>query len=126
VAGGGLLDLARQAREVPVRSRSELLAELLMSDSAINEDLLERARQLAVPVGGWHVVVRIEADDLQDAEPDEVQRFELLEAAGQAALQAAAATGGAWDLSRIARAIVLGPITPAHPRPPACARAARS
>src|SRR5690349_898643 len=91
MTAGRLLDLARQAREVPVRSRSELLAELLMSDSAINEDLLERARQLAVPIGGWHVVVRIEADDLQDAEPDEVQRFELLEAAGQVGLQAAAA-----------------------------------
>ena len=121
-----LLDLARQAREVPVRSRSELLAELLMSDSAINEDLLERARQLAIPIGGWHVVVRIEADDLQDTEPDEVQRFELLEAAGQAALQAVAATGGTWYLSRIARAIVLVRVTTSNPGPQAGARAARS
>jgi hypothetical protein len=116
LTAGRLLDLARQAREVPVRSRSELLAELLMSDSAINEDLLERARQLAVPIGGWHVVVRIEADDLRDAAPYEVQRFELLEAAGQAALQAAAASGGTWYLSRIARAIVLVRIT-VQPRP---------
>jgi sugar diacid utilization regulator len=126
LTAGRLLDLARQAREVPVRSRSELLAELLMSDSAINEDLLERARQLAVPIGGWHVVVRIEADDLQDAEPDEVQRFELLEAAGQAALQAAAATGGTWYLSRIARAIVLVRVTTSNPGPQAGARVARS
>jgi DNA-binding PucR family transcriptional regulator len=126
MTAGRLLDLARQAREVPVRSRSELLAELLMSDSAINEDLLERARQLAIPIGGWHVVVRIEADDLQDAEPDEVQRFELLEAAGQAALQAVAATGGTWYLSRIARAIVLVRVTTSNPGPQAGARAARS
>ena len=126
MTAGRLLDLARQAREVPVRSRSELLAELLMSDSAINEDLLERARQLAIPIGGWHVVVRIEADDLQYAEPDEVQRFELLEAAGQAALHAVAATGGTWYLSRIARAIVLVRITTSNPGPQAGARAARS
>jgi sugar diacid utilization regulator len=126
MTAGRLLDLARQAREVPVRSRSELLAELLMSDSAINEDLLERARQLAIPIGGWHVVVRIEADDLQDAEPDEVQRFELLETAGQAALHAVAATGGTWYLSRIARAIVLVRITTSNPGPQAGARAARS
>jgi sugar diacid utilization regulator len=126
MTAGRLLDLARQAREVPVRSRSELLAELLMSDSAINEDLLERARQLAIPIGGWHVVVRIEADDLQDAEPDEVQRFELLEAAGQAALHAVAATGGTWYLSRIARAIVLVRVTTSNPGPQAGARAARS
>src|SRR5690348_5976535 len=126
MTAGRLLDLARQAREVPVRSRSELLAELWMSDSAINEDLLERARQLAIPIGGWHVVVRIEADDLQDAEPDEVQRFELLEAAGQAALHAVAATGGTWYLSRIARAIVLVRVTTSNPGPQAGARAARS
>ena len=91
LAAGRLLDLARRAREMPARSRSELLAELLMSDTAINEDLLERARQLAIPIAGWHVAVRIEADDLDESGRDEVQRFELLESAGQVALQAAAA-----------------------------------
>jgi sugar diacid utilization regulator len=126
LAAGRLLDLARQAREVPVRSRSELLAELLMSDTAINEDLLERARQLVIPVTGWHVVVRIEADDLADSVRDEVQRFELLEAAGQAAFQAAAATGGTWYLSRIAHAIVLVRATTSNPGPQAGVRTARS
>ncbi|HEV3068483.1 MAG TPA: helix-turn-helix domain-containing protein [Streptosporangiaceae bacterium] len=126
LAAGRLLDLARRAHEMPVRSRSELLAELLMSDTAINEDLLERARALTIPVTGWHVVVRIEADDLDESGRDEVQRFELLEAAGQAALQAAAATGGTWYLTRIARAIVLVRVTTSNPGPQAGARAARS
>jgi len=126
LAAGRLLDLARRAHETPIRSRSELLAELLMSDNAINEDLLERARALAVPVTGWHVVVRIEADDLEESGRDEVHRFELLEAAGQAALQAAGATGGTWYLTRIARAIVLVRVTTSNPGPQAGARAARS
>jgi sugar diacid utilization regulator len=126
LAAARLLDLARQAREVPVRSRSELLAELLMSEAAVNEDLLERALELAVPVAGWHVVVRIEADDLAESGRDEVQRFELLESAGQAALQAAATTGGTWYLSRVARAIVLVRMTTSNPGPQAGARAARS
>jgi sugar diacid utilization regulator len=126
LAAARLLDLARRARELPVRSRSELLAELLMSDAAINEDLLDRARQLGIPVGGWHVVVRIEADDLEEAEPDEIHRFELLEAAGQLAVQAVAAAGGTWYLSRIARAIVLIRATSSDPGPQAGARAARS
>jgi sugar diacid utilization regulator len=126
LAAGRLLDLARRAHETPVRSRSELLAELLMSDTTINEDLLERARALAIPVTGWHVVVRIEADDLGESGRDEVHRFELLEAAGQAALQAAAATGGIWYLTRIARAIVLVRVTTSNPGPQAGARAARS
>jgi len=145
-AAGRLLDLSRRAREVPVRSRSELLAELLISDSAIDEDLLDRARQLNIALGGWHVAIRLEADDLDAAGPDwtgpdgaspgragpdrerrdEVQRFELLELAGQVALQAAAAAGGTWHLSRIARAIVLVRVTASNPGPQAGAQAARA
>jgi sugar diacid utilization regulator len=125
-AAGRLLDLARRAREVPARSRSELLAELLMSDAAINEDLLDRARQLNVALGGWHVAVRIEADDLDGSGRDEVHRFELLESAGQIALQAAAAAGGTWHLSRVARALVLIRVTASDPGPQAGAQAARS
>jgi DNA-binding PucR family transcriptional regulator len=120
------LDLARRARDMPTRSRSELLAELLMSESAISEDLLGRARQLGIQVSGWHVVVRIEADDLDEAEQDEVRRFELLESAGQAALQAAAASGDTWHLSRIARAIILIRETAFNPGPQAGIRAIRS
>jgi sugar diacid utilization regulator len=125
-AAGRLLDSARRARELPIRSRSELLAELLMTESALHEDLLDRARQLGVPIGGWHVAVRVEADNLEDAGRDEVHRFELLEAAGQLGLQAAAERGGTWYLCRIARAIVLIRMTSSYPGPQAGARAARS
>jgi sugar diacid utilization regulator len=120
------LDLTRRASQTPVRSRSELLAELLMSDSAISEDLLARARQLGIPVSGWHLAVRVEADDLDEAEHDEVRRFELLESAGQAALQAVSAAGETWYLSRIARAIILIRMTTSNPGPQAGVRAARS
>jgi sugar diacid utilization regulator len=125
-AAARFLDLARRARETPARSRSELLAELLMSESAISEDLLERARQLGIPVSGWHLAVRVEADDLDEAEQDEIRRFELLEAAGQAALQAVAGGAETWYLSRIARAIVLIRVTTSNPGPQAGVRAARS
>lgn len=133
-SAGRHLDLARRAREVPARSRSELLAELLMSESAVNADLLERARQLNMALGGWHVVIRVEADDLDGAGgsgpggsgPDEVRRFELLESAGQIALQATAAAGGTWHLSRVARAILLVKMTSSDPGPQAGAQAARS
>jgi sugar diacid utilization regulator len=97
-----------------------------MSDSAISEDLLARARQLGIPVSGWHLAVRVEADDLDEAEHDEVRRFELLEAAGQAALQAVSTAGETWYLSRIARAIILIRMTTSNPGPQAGARAARS
>lgn len=141
-SAGRLLDLAQRAREVPTRSRSELLAELLMSEAAISDDLLDRARQLNVALGGWHVAVRIEADDLDGPGPDgsadgpgpspdstsrdEVRRFELLETAGQIALQAAGAAGGTWHLSRVARALVLIKMTRSDPGPQAGTQAARA
>ncbi len=125
-AAGRLLDLARHARELPIRSRSELIAELLMSDAALSEDLRDRAMHLGVPIGGWHVAVRIEAENLDEAGRDEVHRFELLETAGQAAFQAVLRTGGSWYLSRIARAIVLVRMTSSHPGGQAGMRAAKS
>ena len=121
-----LADEERKARELPIRSRSELLAELLISESALNEDLLDRARQLAVPLAGWHVAIRIEADNLSAVAPDEIRRFELLESAGHVALTAAAATGGTWYLSRVARAVVLVWMTHSDPGTEARARASRS
>ncbi len=125
-AAARLADQETKARELPIRSRSELLAELLISESAMNEDMLERARQLGVPLAGWHVAVRIEADNLTAVTPDEIGRFELLESAGQAALGAAAAAGGTWYLSRIARSIVLIWMTTSDPGGQARARASRS
>jgi len=121
-----LADEAKRARELPIRSRSELLAELLISESALNEGMLERARQLGISLAGWHVVVWIEADNLTEVTPDEMGRFELLESAGQLALGAAAAVGGTWYLSRIARAIVLVWMTRSDPGAQAGTRAARS
>jgi sugar diacid utilization regulator len=124
-AAGRLAEASRRARELPIRSRSELLAELLISESALGGDLAARARQLGVPLGGWHVVVRIEADNLEAAGRDEVHRFELLETAGQAGLQAVTAAG-AWYLSRVARAVMLISMTTSDPGPQAGARAARA
>ena len=124
-AAGRIYDAERRSRELPVRSRGQLLAELLISEAALGEDLLDRARQLGVPLTGWHVAVRIEADNLDDAGRDEVHRFELLEAAGQVALQAA--TGpGTWYLSSVSRAILLISMSASDPGPQAGARAARA
>ncbi|MGO8958488.1 MAG: PucR family transcriptional regulator, partial [Streptosporangiaceae bacterium] len=119
-------DEDRKARELPIRSRSELLAELLISESALNEDMLERARELGIPLAGWHVAILIDADNLTDVAPDEIGRFELLESAGQVALSAAQLGGGTWYLSRIARAIILVWMTSSDPGAQAGQRASRS
>ncbi|MGO8982001.1 MAG: PucR family transcriptional regulator [Streptosporangiaceae bacterium] len=125
-AAGRRLDAAARASELPIRSRSGLLSELLMSESALSEDLLERARQLSLPVTGWHIAVRIEADNLAEAGRDEMHRFDLLESAGQVAHQAAAGTGGTWHLAQIPRAIVLICMRSSDPGPQAAAPVIRS
>jgi sugar diacid utilization regulator len=117
-AAGRLLDIAARARDLPVRSRSELLAEMLMTDTQ-SEDLLDRARQLGVPVGGWHLVVHVEAENLDELRRDEVHSFEILETAGQVALQAVARAGGTWHVARVARAVVLVRMTSTRPGPQA-------
>jgi hypothetical protein len=72
-----------------------------------------------VPVGGWHLVVHIEAENLDDLRRDEVHTFEILETAGQVALQAVARAGGTWHVSRVARAVVLVRMTTSRPGPQA-------
>jgi sugar diacid utilization regulator len=124
-AAGRIYDAARKSRELPVRSRGQLLAELLISESALGEELLDRARQLGVPLAGWHVAIRLEADNLDAVGHDEVHRFELLEAAGQVALQAV--TGlGTWYLCSVSRAIMLISMWGSDPGPQAGARAVRA
>jgi sugar diacid utilization regulator len=122
-AAARIAEQQRKASELPIRSRSELLAELLISESALTEDLLDRARQLGIPLAGWHVAVRVEADNLGEVAPDEIARFELLESTGQLALAAAAATGEIWYLSRQARALVLIRMTSSDPGAQASQRA---
>jgi sugar diacid utilization regulator len=98
---------AHRADELPLRSRQELLSELLITSAPHSEGILDRARVLGLPVDGWHVAVRIELEGGDDVDGDEVRRFELLEAVSRLALRAALQTGSTWFLARAGRAILL-------------------
>jgi sugar diacid utilization regulator len=102
-----LREAARRARDIPIRSRTELLSELLVSTSPHTDDLLNRARLLGLPIDGWHQALRVELENLNEVEHDELRRFELFEAASQLALQAALSAGGVWYLARMGPAILL-------------------
>jgi sugar diacid utilization regulator len=102
-----LREAARRARDIPIRSRTELLTELLVSTSPHTDDLLNRARLLGLPIDGWHLALRVELENLDEIERDELRRFEVFEAASQLALQAALSTGGMWYLARMGPAILL-------------------
>jgi sugar diacid utilization regulator len=112
---GQVLSQARRARELPARSRSGLLAELLMSPAALRQDLLDRARRLDMPLDGWHVAIRLEPENLAEAGRDEVHRFEILEIVGHAALAALSRAGGHWYLATIGEAVVAVAMTGSDP-----------
>lgn len=91
------LAAARRAQEVPVRSRAELLTELLLSDPLEVGGLLHRARAFGVPVDGWHVIVRLELDNVAETVGgDDIAVFECTEQVAHIALQTVRATGGPW------------------------------
>ncbi|HZU15543.1 MAG TPA: helix-turn-helix domain-containing protein [Candidatus Dormibacteraeota bacterium] len=93
------LESARQrAAEVPVQTRAELLTELLVREPQASRDLVRRARQLGIPIDGWHVVVRLELENLAELRPgDEVGAFNLAQLAVRVATESARATGGTWN-----------------------------
>jgi sugar diacid utilization regulator len=105
--------------ESPSRSRSDLLGELLVADEAHATELIDWARRLGLPIDGWHVVVRIEIDNLARLQRDELGHFELLAHAAKDALQTAVAGGDGWYLARAVGVIVLVHMSKVDPGPQA-------
>jgi sugar diacid utilization regulator len=104
---------ARRADEAPVRSRSELLTELLATEPGRDAALLRRARALGLPVDAWHAVVVVRTDDA-DAE-DAVHAEEVRRAVERVALASARAVSGTWHVARSEGATVLVRTTDAEP-----------
>ncbi|MFC9972392.1 PucR family transcriptional regulator [Spirillospora sp. NPDC127200] len=91
------------AEDVPVRSRTLLLSELLVAPEGQALRLLSAARALGLPVDGWHVALRVEPAALTG--PD---RYELLDAVDRAALRVLRTGGGApWHSARADDALLL-------------------
>jgi sugar diacid utilization regulator len=102
-----LSDLAeRRARDLPVRSRAELLSELLDSSSRGRSELLRRARSLGLAIDGWHLVARIEPDDGEQSDIDEVAAFAAREELGRILLEGVRSSG-TWHLARAERGLLL-------------------
>ncbi len=114
----------QREREIPTRSRGELVSALLVSDPTRREEMLAEARRLGIPVDGWHVAVHLELS--AGATEDEIGRFELVEAAGQVALQACQASGGNWFLTRSGPDVVLVRMALGAPDPQTATRVMRS
>ncbi|RCV55363.1 PucR family transcriptional regulator [Marinitenerispora sediminis] len=104
----------QRATELPIRSRTRILSELLVADPQHVAELVPRARALGLAVDDWHVVVDMRID-LRGL--DEVQRLGVAEILGPVALQTVGRSGAnqgqgegggsGWHLAYIDRAPLL-------------------
>lgn len=119
-------DAARRAEELPIRSRAELLSEILDSSTEGRSELLRRARAMGLPIDGWHVVVRIEHDNAEEQWEDEVAAFEGRQVLGQTVLDAVHSSGGTWHLARSERSVLVIRMYRNDPGPSAVAEVTKS
>jgi sugar diacid utilization regulator len=102
------LSRARRAEELPIQSQGELLSELLSAPQHGRARLVQSARDLGVPIDGWHVAVRVELEELTDpGNGHELAAFESRQSVGKALIRAMRGSGGAWHGARSGTALVL-------------------
>jgi sugar diacid utilization regulator len=117
------LAATQHAAEIPIRSQADLLTELLSAPESGRPPLVARARELGLPVDGWHVAARLEFEEIAAMGPDAHQA--QLDVA-RAALQAARGAGGTWHSARSGLAPLLVASFPEDPGPAAAATAAQT
>ncbi|MGE5226802.1 MAG: hypothetical protein ACM3OO_07985 [Planctomycetaceae bacterium] len=106
---------ARRAQDAPVRSRSELLTELLATEPGRDGSLVRRARALGLAVDAWHTVTLVR---FEEGDPDDpVRAEELRRAVEQVALATARAVHGTWHVARSEGAVVLLRTSDTQPSP---------
>lgn len=97
------LTRARRTADLPIQSREEALGELLSAPEHARAPIVQRARDLDVPVDGWHVAARLELEDLTGARAD---LQELRQGFSRAALATLRVDGGTWHSARSGTALV--------------------
>jgi sugar diacid utilization regulator len=113
-AAGHALSERRRAEELPIQSREEVLTELLAAPMDGRPALVHRARTLGVPIDGWHVVVRLDLDQLAYGGDSELGSYQARQRLGRATLQALRTMGGEWHTAR-AGALLLVRMHPEDP-----------
>jgi sugar diacid utilization regulator len=99
---------ARRAEELPIQSQAELLSELLSVPQHGRARIVQRARDLGVPIDGWHVAVRVEFEDLTDpGSGRELAAYESRLAAHRTLIRVVRASGGTWNTARAGMAVIL-------------------
>jgi sugar diacid utilization regulator len=111
VAAAGVqraLSRARRAEELPIQSQEEVLSELLSAPQQGRARIVQRARNLGVPIDSWHVAVRVEFEELADpGDGRELAAFESRLGVARALTRAVRHSGGAWYSARSGMAVLL-------------------
>jgi sugar diacid utilization regulator len=111
VAAAGVqrvLARARRAEELPIQSQAELLSELLSAPQHGRGRIVQRARDLAIPIDGWHVAARVEFEELTDTEDGRAfAAFESRAGVARALMGAMRRSGATWHSARSGPAVVL-------------------
>ncbi|MBW0088916.1 helix-turn-helix domain-containing protein [Pseudonocardia sp. KRD-184] len=99
-------DRAR-AEQVSRRSAGEVLVQLVAADRPARAAIAPSARRLGIPIDGWHVMTRIEPDNLLEVAGDDVVAYEIRDDLAALALQAAASMPGTWHVGPDPAAVLL-------------------
>jgi purine catabolism regulator len=89
-----------RVRAASRHSIGEVLLQLVEADRAGRTELANGARRLGIPIDGWHVVTRIELENLRDIAADDVLAFERRDELARLALEAATEGPGTWHVAQ--------------------------
>ncbi len=104
----GAIASARREQELPIRSRDEVLTELLSAPPQGRLPIIQRARTLGFPIDDWHVAVQLDFENLADpVEGQEAAAYDARTRFGQIMLQALQSSGESWHSARAGQALVL-------------------
>jgi sugar diacid utilization regulator len=118
---------ARRAEELPIQSEGELLSELLSAPQQGRARIVQRARDLGIPIDGWHVAVRLEFEELTEtSDGRELAAFESRLGVVRALMRAVRGSGGTWYGARSGMGLVLMRMYGADPGGAASAEVGRA
>ncbi|WP_345427273.1 helix-turn-helix domain-containing protein [Pseudonocardia xishanensis] len=87
-----------RSEQMSRRSGGEVLVQLVEADRAGRAALAPSARRLGIPVDGWHIVTRVETDNLLEVVGDDLAAYETRDALAAVALKAASSLPGRWHI----------------------------
>lgn len=96
-----------RAEQTSRRSAGEVLVQLIEADRTARTAIAPSARRLGIPIDGWHLITRIEPDNLLEVTGSDAAAFERRDEMAWLALQAARSLPGTWHVGHDPAALLL-------------------